>query len=217
MINSTSINKLKTGVPLFILFLLFGCSNPYKNITKTEYVAAKIFEIPYSLPQSEKTLIYKTSINFYQRNISGLLIIKKTDKQNYRIALTTQFGLKIFDFALKKGNLEVVYCIEYLNKKSIISTFEDDFNLLLMQNKFEQIYTFQKDEQKYKGWVFQSGKMNYYYLMNTKKNQIEKIEQRKRNAKKISVSLYDYRNNLPSVIQLEHHNIKLKMNLKRIQ
>jgi len=217
MINSTSINKLKTGVPLFIIFLLFGCSNPYKNITKTEFSAENISEIPYSLPKSEKTLIYKTSIGFYQRNISGLLIIKKTDKQNYRIALTTQFGLKIFDFALKEGDLEVVYCIEYLNKNSLISTFEDDFNLLLMQNKFEQIYTFQKDEQKYKGWVFQSGKMNYYYLMSKEKNQIEKIEQRKRNAKKISVSLYDYRNNLPFIIQLEHHNIKLRMNFKRIQ
>lgn len=217
MINSTSINKLKTGAPLFIIFLLFGCSNPYKNITKTEFSAGNISEIPYSLPKSEKTLIYKTSIDFYQRNISGLLIIKKTDKQNYRIALTTQFGLKIFDFALKEGDLEVVYCIEYLNKNSLISTFEDDFNLLLMQNKFEQIYTFQKDEQKYKGWVFQSGKMNYYYLMSKEKNQIEKIEQRKRNAKKISVSLYDYSNNLPSSIQLEHHNFKLKMNFKRIQ
>ncbi|MDY6801979.1 MAG: hypothetical protein SVU94_12265 [Bacteroidota bacterium] len=217
MINLISINKLKTGVPLFIIFLLFGCSNPYKNLTETEFSAKNITEIPYSLPQSEKTLIYKTSIDFYQRNITGLLIIKKTEEQNYRIALTTQFGLKIFDFALKEGNLEVVYCIEYLNKKSIISTFEDDFKLLLMQNKFEQIYTFQKDEQKYRGWVFQSGKMNYYYLMNSEKRQIEKIEQRKRNTKKISVDLYDYNNNLPLNIQLEHHNIKLKMNLKRIQ
>jgi hypothetical protein len=217
MINSTSINKLKTGVPLFIIFLLFGCSSPYKNLTKTEFSAKNITEIPYSLPQSEKTLIYKTSINFYQRNISGLLIIKKTDKQNYRIALTTQFGLKIFDFVLKEGNLEVVYCIEYLNKKSIISTFEDDFKLLLMQNKFEQIYTFQKDKQKYKGWILQSGKINYYYFLNTDNNHIEKIEQWKRNAKKISVILYDYNNNLPLNIQLEHHNIKIKMNLKRIQ
>ncbi len=217
MINSTSINKLKTGVPLFIIFLLFGCSNPYKNLTKTEFSAKNITEIPYSLPQSEKTLIYKTSIDFYQRNISGLLIIKKTEKQNYRIALTTQFGLKIFDFALKEGNFEVVYCIEYLNKKSIISTFEDDFKLLLMQNKFEQIYTFQKDKQKYKGWILQSGKINYYYFLNTDNNHIEKIEQWKRNAKKISVVLYDYNNNLPLNIQLEHHNIKLKMNLKRIQ
>ena len=217
MINSTSINKLKTGVPLFIIFLFFGCSNPYKNLTKTEFAAAKISEIPYSLAKSEKTLIYKTSIDFYQRNISGLLIIKKTDKQNYRIALTTQFGLKVFDFALKEGNLEVVYCIEYLNKNSLISTFEDDFKLLLMQNKFDRIYTLQNVEEKYKAWGFQSEKMSYYYLMNKENNQIEKIVQRKRNAKKISVSLYDYRNNLPFIIQLEHHNIKLRMNFKRIQ
>ncbi len=217
MINSTSINKIKILVAFFILSLLFGCSNPYKNITKTEFPVQNTNEIPYSLPHSEKTLIYKTSIDFYQRNISGLLIIKKTDEQSYRIALTTQFGLKIFDFALNGGNLEVVYCIDYLNKKSIISTFEDDFNLLLMQNKFDRIYTLKDVEKKYKAWVFQSGKMQYYYLMNTEKSQIEKIEQWKRNAEKISVNLYEYKENLPGNITLKHHNLKLNLELKRIQ
>lgn len=217
MINSTSINRIKILVPFFILSLLFGCSNPYKNITKTEFPVQNTNEIPYSLPHSEKTLIYKTSIDFYQRNISGLLIIKKTDEQSYRIALTTQFGLKIFDFALNGGNLEVVYCIDYLNKKSIISTFEDDFNLLLMQNKFDRIYTLKDVEKKYKAWVFQSGKMQYYYLMNTEKSQIEKIEQWKRNAEKISVNLYEYKENLPGNITLKHHNLKLNLELKRIQ
>ncbi|MFO7829981.1 MAG: hypothetical protein R6V23_15260 [Bacteroidales bacterium] len=217
MINSTSINKIKILVAFFILSLFFGCSNPYKNITKTEFSVQNKNEIPYSLTHSEKTLIYKTSIDFYQRNISGLLIIKKTDEQSYRIALTTQFGLKIFDFALNGGNLEVVYCIDYLNKKSIIYTFEDDFNLLLMQNKFDRIYTLKDVEKKYKAWVFQSGKMQYYYLMNTEKSQIEKIEQWKRNAEKISVNLYEYKENLPGNITLKHHNLKLNLELKRIQ
>ncbi|HSH53159.1 MAG TPA: hypothetical protein VK982_15650 [Bacteroidales bacterium] len=217
MINSTSTNKLKIIVSFLIFYLLFGCSNPYKNITKTEFTGQNINEIPYSLPQSEKTLIYKTSIDFYQRNISGLLIIKKTDAQTYRIVLTTQFGLKIFDFELKEGNLKVVYCIDYLNKKSVISTFQDDFSLLLMQNKFNRIYRFKDEEKSYKAWILQSGKMHYYYFMNTKNNQIEKIEQWKRNAKKISVNLDGYTNNLPSTIFLKHHNIKLSLKLKQIQ
>lgn len=211
------IKTLKGILPFIIFLLLFGCANPYKNITKTEFSAQNINEIPYSLPQSKKTLIYKTNINFYKRNISGLLIIKKTDEKLYRIALTTKFGLKIFDFALNQGNLEVVYCIDYLNKKTIISTFEDDFSLLLMQNSFNRIYTLKDLEEKYKAWVFESEKMNYYYFLNKENKQIEKIEQRKRNAEKISVDLYGYKDNLPGVIKLEHQNIKLKMNLKRIQ
>lgn len=211
------IKTLKRILPFIIFLLLFGCANPYKNITKTEFSAQNINEIPYSLPHSKKTLIYKTDIDFYKRKISGLLIIKKTDEKSYRIALTTKFGLKIFDFSLNQGNLEVVYCIDYLNKKTIISTFEDDFNLLLMQNGFNRIYTLKDVEEKYKAWVFESGKMNYYYFLNTENKQIEKIEQRKRNAEKISVDLYGYKDNLPGVIELEHQNIKLKMNLKRIQ
>ncbi|MFP4023382.1 MAG: hypothetical protein ACLFVR_02560 [Thiohalospira sp.] len=217
MINSTSINNFKLIILFFIFSLFFGCSNPYKNLTKTELPSQHKKEIPYALPKAEKALVYKTDIDFYNREISGLLIIKKTEEQNYRIALTTQFGLKIFDFALNEGNLEVVYCIDYLNKKSIISTFENDFNLLLMQNKFEKIYTLKDVEENYKAWVFKSGKMQYYYFLNTDNILIEKIEQWKRNAKKISVDLYNYNNNLPLNIQLEHHNIKLKMNLKRIK
>ncbi|MGM0504185.1 MAG: hypothetical protein ACQESQ_06155 [Bacteroidota bacterium] len=217
MISSTSINKIKIIIPFFIFSLLLGCSNPYKNITKTEFPVQNTNEIPYSLPHSRKTLIYKTNINFYQRNISGLLIIKKTDEQSYRIALTTQFGLNIFDFALNNGDFEIVYCIDYLNKKSIISTFEDDFKLLLMQNTFNRIYTLQNVEEKYKAWVFKAEKRQYYYFMNKENNQVEKIEQWKRNAKKISVNLDAYNNNLPSTISLKHHNIKLSLKLKQIQ
>ncbi|MEE4198154.1 MAG: hypothetical protein V2I54_10955 [Bacteroidales bacterium] len=211
-------DKVLQKTVLYTGFLiLLGCSDPYKEITKTAFPAQGIHEIPYSLPQVEEALIYKTDISFYQRNISGLLIIKRTGEQNYRIALTTQFGLKIFDFALNRGSLEVIYCIDYLNKNSIISTFEDDFNLLLMQIKYEKIYAIQDDVQEFRGWIFQSGKRSCYYLMNKENEQIERIEQRKRNAKKISVSLYDYKNNLPYSIHLEHHTIKLKMKLKRIQ
>ncbi len=66
------------------------------------------------------------------------------------LLLTTQFGLKIFDFELDHGILNVKYCIEYLNKKIIINTFQNDFNLLLMQIKSENLYLIDNSDRESK-------------------------------------------------------------------
>jgi hypothetical protein len=200
----------------FIPLLVSSCSGPYKNLNKTEYSSDKIKNIPYALPLSEITMIYKTDINFYKNDISGLLIIKKMDESIYRIALTTQFGLKIFDFELNNGVLNVKYCIEYLNRKIILNTFQNDFNLLLMQNKSESFFEIDNSVQNQKIWQFKTGKLNYNYIQNTDSENIEIIKLKKRNSEKISIGLHDHTDNIPENITIEHRNIKLKMNLKLI-
>ena len=197
--------------------LITSCSNPYKHLIKTEYSADSIQQIPYALPFSVKTLIYKTNINFYKNDISGLLIIKKMDENIYRIALTTQFGLKLFDFELNNGILNVKYCVEYMNKKVIINTFQTDFNLLLMQSPIESVLAIENPQLNQKIWQLKSGKLNYNYIQNTGSGKIENISYKKRKSEKISVGLHTYKGDIPGNITLEHHNIKLKMNLKLIQ
>lgn len=222
MINDINLSLLNSKFVirysiLFLILIVSSCSNPYRNLTKTEYAASNIQQIPYALPFSEKALIYKTNISFYKNDISGLLIIKKTNDNIYRIALTTQFGLKMFDFELDHGILNVKYCVEYLNKKVIINTFQTDFNLLLMQNKTEAIYVIENAEMNQNIWQFTSGKINHYYIQNLESEKIENISYKKRNSEKISVNLHNFQGDIPSIITLEHYNIKLKMNLKLIQ
>lgn len=202
---------------LFFLLIISSCSNPYKNLTSTELTLSEAKEIPYAFPYSEKTLIYKTGIRLYKNEISGLLIIKQTEENIYRIALTTQFGLKMFDFELNQGKLKVEYCVEYLNKKVILRTFQQDFNLLLMQNHFDSAIKIINKDQNQIIWQFIEGKIRYNYIEDTNLQRISNIRLMKRNSEKISVGLYAYRGNLPGEIVLEHHNIKLNMTLKRIQ
>ncbi|MBI9053444.1 MAG: hypothetical protein JEY96_06470 [Bacteroidales bacterium] len=200
-----------------ILVVISSCSNPYKKLSKQDYSHSQIKNIPYALPYSEKTIIYKTDIRFYKNDISGLLIIKKTDESVYRIALTTQFGLKIFDFELNQGNLNVKYCVEYLNKKIILNTFEMDFNLLLMQMNFESLTAYDNKMESQRVWQLKSGKLNYNYIQNINSDKIENIRFKKRNSEKISLGLHSYKGDIPENISLQHHNIKLEMNLKLIQ
>ena len=202
---------------LLILFLITSCSNPYKNLTTTELKVSEAQKIPYSLPFIERTVIYKTDIQFYKNDISGLLIIKQTEDRVFRIALTTQFGLKIFDFELDHGNLNVKYCIEYLNKKIILNTFQTDFNLLLIQSPFDSVNLIDNTDQNQKIWRLSLGKIHHDYIQNNSSQQIEGIYFRKRNSEKISVGLHKYKTDIPSKISLQHHNIKLRMNLKFIK
>jgi len=200
------------------LILFFSaCTTTYKNLPKTEYPEKDIRVIPFSLPQSEKTIIYKADITFYKNNFGGLLVIKKIEDKNYRIVLTTQFGLKIFDFELNHSKLNVVFCIDQLNKKMIIKTFEEDFNLLLLQQNFDYLFVINNTELKQKIWQLNSGKINTFYIQNNESASIDIISKRKRNSEKISVGLRSYKNDLPGEIKLEHHNIKLKINLKLLQ
>lgn len=200
-----------------ILLFLSSCTNPYKNLSKTEYPENNIKIIPYTLPHSEKVIIYKADITFYKNNFGGLLIIKKIEEKNYRIALTTQFGLKIFDFELNHGKLIVVFCIDQLNREMIIKTFEEVFNVLLLQENYNQLFEIQNSELNQKIWLLSSGKFNTYCIQNQESASIDNISKTKRNSEKISVGLRNYKNNLPGEITLEHHSIKFKMNLKFIQ
>jgi len=210
-------NSILSYALFFIIIIAPSCSNPYKSLPKTELQPGQIKEVPYALPFSENAFIYKTDMTFYKNEISGLLIIKKTDENIYRIALTTQFGLKIFDFELNNGKLKVEYCVEYLNKSLILKTFESDFNLLLLQNRFDKLLVIENPETKQKIWQFIDGKYNYNYIENVNSASIENIYLKKRNSEKIRVGLDNHKNDIPGNILLEHQNIKLKMNLKRIQ
>jgi len=213
----TKSTKQIVRIYIFIFFLVSSCSNPYKNLTKTEYPEKNTSVIPYSLPYTDRTIIYKADLSFYKNTFGGLLIIKKTEINKYRIVLTTQFGLKIFDFELNQGKLNVVFCIDQLNKKMIINTFEEDFNILLMQEGFEQLFEMQNPEQNQKIWQLKSGKFSTYFIQNNESVSIDNISKRKRNSEKISVGLYDYKKEIPGEIVLQHSNIKFKMNLKLIQ
>lgn len=215
-LNYKSIPFYKAGIfVLAFALIIASCSNPYKSITKIDSSIADKTEIPYSIKNGEKPTIFKADIKFYKNDISGILVIKETSPNVYRIALATQFGLNIFDFELDHGVLSVKYCIEYMNRKLILNTFETDFNLLLMQMKYSELKKYKNSEGK-QIWHFKNRNLNYYYAESLEFNTIENISFRKRNSEKIAVTLHNYRNILPKEIELNHKNIKLSMSLMLI-
>lgn len=79
----------------------------------------------------EKAL-YKTDINIYGNDLTGITIIKKTDSA-MRVVSVSELGMKYFDFEFPYNQQEepiVHYIMEPLNKKLLVNMIKKDFGLL---------------------------------------------------------------------------------------
>jgi hypothetical protein len=137
---------------LLVLFVLYSCSNKnYKIIESSDHSRPAIFQDNFT------KAIYKTSFEFYNRSISGITVIKKTDS-SYRMVSMSEVGLKYFDmeFFIEDSKESVVhYVMEVLNRKMLLSRLTSDFNLLFNYPKNERrINTVDKD-------LVKSGKFIY--------------------------------------------------------
>ena len=151
-----------------------------------------------------KDYCYETNDSF-----GGILIIKKIKENNHRILFTTTFGNKIFDFQIVDGSFKIIYIIEELNKKSIINTLKNDFEILIIEhNTLYNVYTDQKL------YVYQSklGKGYNYYIV-SENGILSEIIHSKKNKKNTIISFFEINNNLAKKIRIQHKNIPLSINL----
>ena len=113
-----------------MLIATSSCSiKGYKLITESE--KDKIVA-PYIFDDDFEKALYKTSINIYDNEITGLTLFKKTDSA-IRVVSMSELGIKYFDFEFPFDQLKpatVHYVMEPLNKKILINLLLEDFNLL---------------------------------------------------------------------------------------
>lgn len=191
-----------------LLFLLWSCSISIikglkKDVNQETYYKNTYFSNP------AIDYVYKTKIDIYNDSFGGILIIKKIKENNHRILFTTTFGNKIFDFQIVDGSFKIIYIIEELNKKSIIKTLKNDFEILIIEhNTLYNVYTDQKL------YVYQSklGKGYNYYIV-SENGILSEIIHSKKNKKNTIISFFEINNNLAKKIRIQHKNIPLSINL----
>ncbi|WP_250433799.1 hypothetical protein [Hanstruepera flava] len=159
---------------------------------------------------STKDYVYKANIMVYDRDFSGLLIVKKINSNSHRVAFTTEMGNKLFDFSFTESDFKVNYILDELNKKMLINILKSDFQTLTDENfKVSQVFTKQDD------LVFNSVVNNkHYYLY--KKNDIYKIIRTNKSKEKVVFTYSEINNSFANNITIEHKNIKLNITLKSI-
>lgn len=164
------------------------------------------------------SFLFKTNITVYGKDYSGLLVTKQMSPQDYRVIFTTELGMKLFDFEFKDTAFTLHYCVPQFNKPKLLKIIQKDIQTLLMNDMNKKIFVSYADKE---GLFYihktNTEKMSNYYF--TKKNSahLVKIEHAKKRRKKTTFTLSNYQNDFPSNILIQHHDIKLKIELNLLK
>lgn len=170
------------------------------------------FESPYFL-NPETDYVYKAHIAVYGRDFGGIFIVKKINDTTHRVAFTTEFGNKLFDFELSGSEFKVNYILEELDKKIIVNTLRKDFALLLKMN--HQVMG-QYENSEYTVYKSKDGRRYNYLFIDKKNEHLVKLVNATKAKEKVIISYVPNGNEPPEKIVIEHKNINLKIALDYI-
>src|SRR4030042_6019263 len=124
---------LKNLVLSSLCFLLLsGCSfSLINNFQRISEAAVNNNVIPWFQGDTNRFLFY-TNIDIYKNHFGGLMVIKPFTENSHRVLFITEVGIKIFDMELfRNGDFILHYCMDALNRKSVIRTLKNDIGLLI--------------------------------------------------------------------------------------
>ncbi len=168
-----------------------------------------IFKNQYFLEESID-YVYKTHIEIYGNQLSGIFITKRINDSLHRMVLTTDFGNKLLDFEISENSFKVNFIVDNLNKKIIINTLEADFRTLLQVNH-KVLKTYKSKNET----IYQTENNQYFYndLITNNLNKIIKTNKRK---EKVIFTFQSKKATFAENITIEHKNIKLKIEFNQI-
>ncbi len=128
--NSVKIIPSKIIALLILSIIISSCSNKnYSSISNSDLSNIKV---PVVFASDFVKALYKTRIQIYGNELTGVTLIKKTDS-TYRVVSMSEMGLKYFDFEFSdNSNREpkVHYIMKPLDKKLLVNMFLRDFDFL---------------------------------------------------------------------------------------
>jgi len=199
-----------------VILLLTGCKFGHygeliKTTTGTDY--------PKSLfGDNFNSFLFKTNITVYNKNFSGLLITKQLSANDYRVIFTTELGMKMFDFEFKDTTFTLHYCVSQFNNPKLLKVIQKDIETLLMSNISNKKQTnFEDKDGFYRVQKLEFQKTENYYFTEKSSAQLTKIEHAKKRIKKTTFTLSNYQNDFPGSILIQHHDLKLKIDLNLLK
>jgi len=182
--------------------------------SKTKVVSA-IEQCPVAYKQRINTATYNTTIDFYGKHLSGLLLFKAVGDTAKRVVFLSETGFKFFDFEFGAGGFAVKYCIPGLNKPVVVNTFKKDFGLLLNEQKESGLAQIEKDSAITITFAGEKNKRSYYTVDKQCKN-LQKIEMGEGGLKSLSIGIKGMKNGNFDKVEIIHHNLNLRISLTQI-
>ena len=190
--------------------LLSSCAvKTVAGYTPVDQLAPNDFKVTY-FSDAGADYVYKAAIKVYGNNLGGIVIIKKTGNDSHRVAFTTEFGNKLFDFTFTGDEFKVNYIMEDLDRGIIKNTLRDDFRLLL-KNSHPYVIAYENGSDV----VFKSrdGKRFNYLFTNSGSGHLTKLVNATKAKEKVEITYVDVKEALAKNIIIAHKNIKLRIEL----
>ena len=193
--------------------ILSSCKTYNVEGKKLEKGSSKTILNPYFSNENED-YVYKTQIEVYNNNLSGIFVAKKMNDTIHRVVFTTDFGNKLLDFEISETGFKVNYVVEGLDRKLILNTLEKDFKLLLKQSfKINEVF---ENNEYYIYKCNDEKRFNYVYKSKSD-DKFVKIIQASKSKEKLTLKFDSYEGKIAENILILHHNIKLKITLNKLE
>ncbi len=196
-----------------IYFFFSSCKTYQVTGEKLEKSTSKTILNPYFLNEN-LDYVYKTQIEVYGNDLSGIFVAKKINDSIHRVVLTTDFGNKLLDFEISEKSFKVNYVVEDLDRKLILNILEKDFKLLLKQS-FTVDEVFENDV--YYIYKSNEGKRYNYIYQSKADSKINSIVQTSKSKEKLILNFDSKEGEIAEKILILHQNIKLKISLNKIE
>lgn len=207
------------SVSLASLLLLTSCS---PSLTRgyrragVERVAKE--KLPVAVDAAGGVQKYNLSLTFGKRHFSGMLLVRRSGEDTFRMVLSTHFGLTVFDFELTPDAFRVHHCVEPLRKEKILSLFRRDFSCLFglnLQEENEAVIYRKKDGLPKEVYKFVARKPRCWYEQDVEKRRLERMKV----GSGWGSALFDFpawHGGVPSSIRISHSGLPLRIELERM-
>ena len=195
------------------LLIFIGCTSSYKHLQQIEGDASCLEKFK---PRFTTT-IYTTQVNVIGKYLSGLLLIKTMSDKSTRMVFSSEMGLTFFDFEFSpKGDFKVHYIIKRMNRKAVIKTLRQDFELVLMKQLNTQTpLVLRKEDRNY--YAFPTKKGSNYYITDSGCQTLLGIEKASTKKAVVKAIMSGYEAGIPDSIGISHTNFQFTIGLKRLK
>lgn len=203
-------------VTVIIFLSLSSCSPSYlKNYSIVE---SSNLNNPTLFNQNFDKVTYKTNLTVMGKELSGILLIKKTDEEEYRFVFISEIGLKYFDLGIKnsdeKQKLTTHYLISALNRGEIKNILLSDFSKLTNHNTSSSTPIFYKQTNTENIAIKYNEPKSVYFL--DENNNIKRILWKNNITGKSEIRLSNYQRSKPHKIEISNKKYGLKLMMKEI-
>jgi beta-mannanase len=162
-------------------------------------------------------MLFRTHVDIYRNHLGGLMLIKPVSEKGYRVLFMTELGIKIFDMEfLSSGDFKLHYCLDALNRKSVLETLKNDISLIINPVPEDNRIKIMRDRRTGNPVIKYREKQSVKYYFVETNHRVNRIKQKNGCIKRANMNIYSSDSTSIDSIRIAHSPVKLNIYLSTI-